>query len=562
MKINQLRLIMLITIVLYTTYNASTFRATASPSSSYYYKFTVDTEGFTNVEVNFGSTDASGLSWVLVPKFSSWNYTVTSGSILQQQPVDTSQVMTESLYFYQAFKFSFTTISDSFAMTVCFGFPSGALIIESRGIFFSPQIGFQKSSSGKAEVLFDNALTVNPVNAIAIGSHTYALIVTPDLHHVLLDPLPENLLRLQMEFTTNLSTQSTTLTSQNGVFTFTSPNRYLNYASNILNLYDRLYNNYTHLFNAYLTPPVGVQFFLPSFSEFLSVGGFTPFTKAGAGEMNVNVFFIRAVNGTVEVIAAHELVHHFLTKAGLSPNDFLWFHEGMAQYVSVTFVEKLGYEGARQEKSRLEEGASQLIQGLGGENLGFLQNWSPSTSPIDVSSYYVAAYFVVSRLAQEYSGLDSYQHFFELISGVTVDDINILTLYLSKAANASVALTLKEWGFSVIDLYAVPEISQKIVETQRAIAGVSPLFQPYKFLAEFFYRQALFSFKWGDIEGGNRFLQLATIIADLAPLFTLLTIAALLGIVALVLLKRSKRAKLKQVVLPVPPPEIFPKSEQ
>jgi len=561
MKSNQLNVFVLVAIVLFMTASVSNFQAKASPTSSYYYNFTVNTEGFTNVEINFSSTDSSGTSWVVVPKFSSWGPPIiTAGSITTSQNVSTSDVGLEDLYFYQAFRFSFRATAGSFAMTIRFSFPDGALIIESRGIFFSPQIGYQQSSSALAEVFFDNALTVNSANAIAVGSRTYSLTAI-ESHHVLLDPLPENLLRLQVEFSASLSTQSTTLTSQNKVFSFSSPNIYVTYASTILNLYERLYNNYTRLFNVTLTPPIGVQFFLPSFQEFLSLGGFTPFTEAGAGKININIFFIRAVNGTIEVIAAHELVHHFLIKAGLSPNDFLWFHEGMAQYVSVTLINRLGYEGARQEGERLNQSASQLIQQLRGENFGFLQNWSPSISPTNAANNYVASYFVTSRLAQDYGGLDYYERFFELIHGVEVYNIDILALYLSRAADASVALTLQSWGFRVIDLYTSPEIRDKIVETQRAIAAVNPVFQPYRALAEFLYRQALFSFQRGDTGGGMSLLQDAIIIANLAPLLTLLTITAVLGIIIYVLHRRSQKAK-KRPMVPPPPPEIFSKGAQ
>jgi len=561
---NKLRLFMLVTIVLFVTFNVSTFQGRASPSSSYYYKFTVNTEGSTNVEVNFSSTETSGSSWVIVPKSSSWNYTFTpSGSTFQSKVVPSSDVGVEDLYFYQAFTFSYRSTS-SFSMKVQFNFETGALIIENRGIFFSPQIGYQHDSatSGKAEVLFDSHFTVDQNKARAIGTRYYTWTEIGPRQVLFNLPRNEDLLRLQVEFTTSLSTQSTTLTSKNKVFTFTSPNKYVNDALDILNLYDRLYNNYTQLFNVTLTPRIGVQFFLPNFEEFLSVGGFTPITAVGAGTININIFFIRAVNGTIEVYAAHELVHHFLIKAGLSPNDFLWLHEGMAQYVSVTMVERLGYEGAVQEKNNLEQGASQLISLLRGEKFGFLQNWSPSVSPTDLGNYYIASYFVVSRLAQDYGELDYYQRFFELIQGVDVDNIDILTLYLSRAANASVALTLQGWGFSVIDLYTSPEITEKIVETQRAIAAVHPLFQPYKSLAEFFYKQALLSFRRGDMEGGSSLLQLAITIADLAPLLTLLTIAALLGIIAYVLYRYREKAKLKPTAPPVPPPppEIFPTS--
>jgi len=565
MKISHLRIFVLVTIVLLSSLNVFALQTTAAPSSSYYYRFTVNDQGFTNVEVDFTDTSNSGSSWVIVPKFSSWSYSVTPpGSIISSENVSTRDLGFEEIYFYKAFKFSYRSTS-SFNMKVQFDFENGALIIEKRGIFFSPQIGYEQdgSTSGKAEVLFDSHLTVEEDKVQVAGTQLYPGSVEEiDLHRVLFNlPRNKDLLRLQVEFKTSLSTQYTTLTSNNQVFTFRSPNPYASHASSILNLFDTLYNNYTRLLNVTLTPEVDVQFFLPKFDEFLSVGGFVPFSAAGAGEISVNIFFIRAVNGTIEVIATHELVHHFLIEAEISPNVFLWFHEGMAEYLSVTFVETLGYEGAKYEKDTLENGAAQLIQWLGREDFSFLEDWNPSASPNNVGNYYAASYYVVSRLAQEYGGLDFYKRFFELIHGVDVDNIDVLTLYMSMAANAPVAFTLQDWGFSVADLYTSPEISEKIVETQRAIANVNPVFQPYKSLAEFFYKQAWLSFRRGDTTGGTSLLQIAIIIANLAPFLTLLTIAAVLGIIVYLLRRHSKRAKLKPPV-PPPPPEIFSKSTE
>jgi hypothetical protein len=515
--------------------NFSIFKVAASTDSSFSYSFTVDQEGATTSVINFQSTYFSGSSWVIVPK--NWNNTpnVDNGTITHWSLVDTKDVVGESQYFYQAYEFTYQS-TGFFNMTIEFNMDTGALIIDDRGIFFSPLIGFDyPGSSGTATVVFDSSLTVNSNNVIAIGNSTnYG--PTQVSAHLAVFNLSEKLLRLQIEFTTNLPTEYTELQSANKVFNFNAPKRYANYASNILNLYDRIYNNYTRLFNV-TDSPVEVQFFLPDFNEFLSIGGFTPFTQAGAGTININIFMIRAINGTIEVIAAHELVHHFLVKAGISPNNFLWFHEGMAQYVSVTIVEGLGYEGATEEKNSLEQSSSLLIQRVGEQNLGFVQSWSTVNPPSNVEDYYVASYYVVSRLAQGYGGLAYYARFFELMHGVTVDNINVLTLYLSKAANASVALTLQHWGFSVADLYTSSNFIEKIVETQKAIDAVSPVFQSYKFLAEFLYRLALLSFNRGDMEGGTSLLQLATTIADLAPILTLLTIAAILGIIAYLLQK-------------------------
>jgi hypothetical protein len=540
----------------------STFKVDASPDSIFSYNFTVDKEGATTAAINFQSIASDGSSWMIVPKDWSNTSKVDSGIISSWSFVDTEEVVGQSYYFYQIYMFTYQS-NGFFNMTIEFSTDTGALMIDDRGIFFSPLIGFDyPSSSGTAKVVFDASLIVKRDRVLAVGDSNYK--PTQLGTNLALFNLYEEVLRLQIEFTTTLPTEYVNLQSANKIFNFSAARRYEKYASSILDLYDGIYGNYTQLFNVTLTPSVEMQFFLPEFDEFLSIGGFTPFSDAGAGTININIFFVRAVNGTIEVIAAHELVHHFLIEAGLSPNNLLWFHEGMSQYVGIVSVENLGYEGAKLEKNDLEQGLSQLINLLGGEDFGSLkpiplQNWSPSDSLSNVGNYYIASYYVVSRLAQDRNGLVYYRRFFELIQGVTLDDIDVLTLYLSKAANASVAITLQEWGFSVMDLYTSSDISEKIVETQKAIAAVNPVFQPYKFLAESLYEQALLRFKQGDTEGCANLLQLATVIADAAPLLTLLTIALILGIVVYLLNRQNRKAKLKTPVpsVPPPPPEIF-----
>jgi hypothetical protein len=558
--------IILIVIAFLMVFNLSVYSVNASPAASFTYTFNVNADGATDVEISFSSSDASGSYWVVVPKSSSWNYTYAPLSAsFQHSTAPTTDVGLEELFFYQVFMFQYTS-SSSFSLTVQFDFDDGALIVDDRGIFFSPQIGYQKvgQTSGTAEVLFDSHMTVNRNNAVGIGSRTFSPSETSSRRVFFNLPASEDLIRLQIEFSTTTPLQSTTVNSESRIFSFDTPNKYVDYATNILNVYDEVYSNFTGLFHVTLTPPIGVQFFLPSFEELLTLGGFTPFSSLGAGTININVFFIRAVNGTIEVIAVHELVHHFLIEAGVSPSLFLWFHEGMAQYVSVAAVEQLGYEGATEEKTTLEQNAQQLINYLSGEHFSFLQDWSPYSSPQDVDNYYVAAYYVTSRLGEYYGGFEFYSEFFNLIRGVDVSSIDILTLYLSRAANASVALTLQAWGFDVADLFSSSDVSGKITEAQKAISAVNPFFQPYKFISEQLYQQALDSFKHGDTQGGMNLLDLAILIANLSAALTLLTVAVIAGIIAYLLYRGSRRRRLMppQPTVPPPPPEIFPKPEQ
>ncbi|MFQ6086414.1 MAG: hypothetical protein ACE5OV_00040 [Candidatus Bathyarchaeia archaeon] len=514
-----------------------------SSSNSYNYKFTVNEDGFTWVDITFQSRESTGSSWVFVPKFSPWKYTVTPpGEITESKLDETQDYVGEDYYFYQVFEFFFVSES-SFLMEIQFNMTEGALIIEPRGIFFSPQIGFPPDSVGeaKAEVLFPSNYRVKE-EFIASSSRitTYTVVSS---NRVLFD-LQDNLERLQIEFETAATAPTWKQLSQ-GVFSFRTVERYENYAFQILTLFNAVYDDFTDLFNVTLED-IDVQFFIPEFETLLSVGGYVPFSGQKMGEINVNIFFVRAVNGTIQVIALHELVHHFLWKAGLSPSDLLWFHEGTAQYVSIDTATELGYEGAEMEKDRLEIGVSQL-----GNDFSFLQEWTPENQPVDVTRNYVASYYVVSRLAEEYGGLNYYKRFFELIRGLKIESNDELAFHLSLAANASVDLKLKLWGFDIRLLYTGSKISPDLIyEAEKAVDGLSPVFLPYNLVAKFLYQQALLRLERGDVDGAKQLFEAAISLANLAPLLTLLTLVAIFAIVAYILLKRTSKPSFELPPLP------------
>jgi hypothetical protein len=535
----------------------------AASSSSYYYQFTVNRQGFTDTEINFSSVLAQGSSWVFVPRAPvEWNYTVTKGTIGPNDLVETDQVVQEKSFFYQAFRFQYQA-AGTFNMTIRFGFDNGAMIIEPRGVFYSPQIGFKSDSSASAEVDLDNSFQIKPSLAIVVGRlGTYPETDIQGLTKIFFNiPQTENQVRVQLEFTVGFQTPDyTTLTSKdNRTFTFNSVTRYNAIAQNILNVYDRIYPNFTRLFNTTLDS-VNVQFFLPDFESLLSVGGYVPLYGGQLGEININVFFARAVNGTIEVIAAHELVHRFIGKTGVSASNFLWFHEGMAQFISITELAKLNYLGATQQKDNLDTSASNLISNLGGEDFGLIQleDWTPNYQPqgVTIDALYTAAYYVVSQLPQvvHQDGFAYYGRFFKVIHGSQVNDINVLSMYLSTAANASVALTLQRWGFSVTDLYKSP-LGDLIAQAGKAVQAANPIFQPYQALAESFYQQGLVSAQQGDWGRAQSFLQLSIGLANLAPVLFFLTILAVLGLLAYIFRRYSRRPKPPGV--PVPPQEIL-----
>ncbi len=505
------------------------------------YQFTVNENGYTKADVFYKSAAENGSSWILVPKFEQWINHTQNGDITDWALCDTQNVTGNQLYFYQALCFSFNTkTGDTFGLHISFNFATGAMIIEPNGIFYSPQIGFKEGSNFDVSVAFPFGFEINDQEALAVGTKLYSPTYT-NSNYVRFESFPsaENMMRIQIGFQTPIE-KPELLEIGDGIFTFETVSRYEQYACGILNLYDQTYNSLVRLFNVTLegisnenTEGVNMRFFLPEFSSLLSVGGYVPFFGEKIGDIHINIVYTRFVKGYIEVIALHELVHHFLWKTGISPENLLWFHEGLAQYVSIKTADSLGYEGGKMMKQELDDGVRQLITKLGGSpDLRFLKSWSPSNQPTDYGTLYVASYFIVERLAEPRNELEFYAKFFEEKAKSEIDDNAQLAYYMSLSAEESFAKILNAWNLDIPDLYAD---STMIYEIAQRIGKLNPLFQPYGLLAQFLYDQAL-SKADNSASEMRKYLSAANTIAISAPLLSIITWASVIfGFLVLVL---------------------------
>ncbi|HIE19057.1 TPA: hypothetical protein EYP75_04960 [Candidatus Bathyarchaeota archaeon] len=440
--------------------------------------------------------------------------------------------------FYEAFWFSFKSNGGEFEISIQYNHSLAAMIIEPNGIFFSPQIGFEEGNKAEITVIMPEEFIINQNEAIAFGSNfTYHPSSIDQKGNVLsFDNIPEkeNLLRVEIGFKTkNRSINSIELHS--GIFNFETPSRYREYAWQILELYNKTYDDLVDLFNVTLES-AQVRFFLPDFNSLLEIGGYVPFASEKLGDIHLNVVYTRAVEGQIEAIAIHELVHHFLWKAGISPQSLLWFHEGMAQYVSIEIANKIGYEGSILMEQQIQMGISQVKRKFR-DNFGFLKDWSPSYFPQDIGSCYVASYYIVSELAKQRGGLNYYQRFFRALRNQKIEDNADLAYYLSLAAGESVAEILNSWGFDIPDLYVY---SPLLNEAKSLIRDVSRLFEPYRSIAEILYRNAMFNADQENEDIMRLYLISATLIAKLSPLLTLITVTMVIYCFLLWILKTKE----------------------
>ena len=502
------------------------------------YEFQVDKTGSTLVSILYRSSLDQGSTWILVPKFSRWTNKTLSGEITGWSLRDPYEVAGFSNPFYEAFCFSFKSYSGEFEISIKYNHSLAAMIIEPKGIFFSPQIGFEKGNRVNIIVTLSKEFIINRNEAVAFGSFSTYRPSFIDQGRNMLSfnniPETENLLRVEIGFKTkNQSAELVKLHS--GIFTFETTARYVEYARQILKFYNQIYDDLVDLFNVTLEN-AQVRFFLPEFNLLLSIGGYVPFSSKRLGDIHINIIYTRAVKGQIEIIALHELVHHFLWKAGVSPENLLWFHEGMAQYVSIEICSRMGYEGAALMKQQIEAGILEVRKKFK-DDFSFLQEWSPQYSPEDIGSYYVAAYYIVSELAKQQGGLGYYRLFFETLGDERVENNAELAYYLSIAAGEPVADILKSWGFKVPNLYLY---SSLLDEVKMLIEKTSRIFEPYRSLAEILYRNAVFNANQENEARMRLYLILAVLIGKLAPLLTLMTASMLIYCLLLWLLKTRK----------------------
>lgn len=504
---------------------------------AFIYEFKVDEEGNAHVKITYSSSLLRGSSWVLIPKFINWTSSIVRGNLLSWTTDDSEY------YFYKILSFNFTSDRTGFEIVVEYDFPLAAIVVESEsphGIFYSPQIGFEPGNYFEATIIFPEKFRARTNEAIALGSRdAYRADESSDTNRILFKNIPsnENLLRIQVGFDLICDKIDMTVL-RNGIFEFITVARYEKYAQKVMDFYNATYDALVNIFNVTLDH-VRVRFFIPDFYELMKIGGYTPFSgREQLGDIYINMIFVRYVEGYLEVIALHELIHHFMWRAGISPERLLWFHEGVAQFISIEIAESMDYEGAEMIKREINEN----IQALGlseRSNLGFLKEWTPYYAPRTTGTLYTSSYYIVSKLAEENGGLEYYSRFFSLIKGKRLESNTILCYYLSLAANRSLFDKFNSWGFNLPDIYTYWPL---IVEVERAISDISsanPFLYPFRKIAEVLYLIALSE----EIspERAYSFLEAALFIAKNARIIALTTYSCILLLVLLLLLSRFKK---------------------
>lgn len=481
-------------------------------NGTYSYIITVDNEGEAYIEIEYTTLKNEGTSWVLVPKnFTPWKYQVIEGEITEYSISDAYTSSGEKYVFYNNFSFNFAG-SNGFKLTIAYDMNYGSIIVEPKGFFYSPQIGFSSQDEATIFVRFPKPVKLKK-DKMAPKPET---ISEYDEYSEVIFKIESNLARIAIEYTTSKPLNETIIESE--IFHIKTPTRYVNLAERLLSAYGKVYENMTKIFAVSLSD-VNVKFFAPTLED-LWIAGFIPFNGTHLGEINLNLFFVRTAVGYWEQIAIHELVHQFVWAAGISP-DILWFHEGLAEYISYELTLRAGWTGAESKREKLEALADTLKP-----NLGFIQKWRPGKQDENIIAYYAASYFIVKEIAKNNDGLEFYKRFFNKIKDIgNITSIDTLIHYLSSCAKTDLTSTFVKWGFTVVDVYIVQEairLGKKTIEEQLPIA------QPWLFIAEKLLEQAENALRQGDLKTAIIKASIGETLAKTSLTLTIITIAAII----------------------------------
>jgi len=427
MRRSALALILLITIPYFQI-------AIADGRGIYTYIYTVKETGWIDILTRFES-NSSGSSWVLVPKFQNYSLRVISGSISNEKIIENT-----SYYFYSNYTFSY---SPGTTIEISWSYRFGALIVEPNGAFFSTQIGFNRMDDALILVKLPKIYSIKGVEPSG-----YAIENGGDYNIVkyYLNGMRNNTLRVLISFETEKAEMEE---MKVGKLTVVYPARYQDFSRNITEYYEKSLKMIQDITSLREEIPIKVNLFVPERMEDITTQGYTGprYTSdvITQGEVNLNMMLARMPEYELPLTLIHELLHQYMQAAGLGV-ELRWFHEGLAQYLSLVIVREMGMNPPEEPDN---DTVRQIMAYTGGD-FSFLLDWRGGGLPGDPSLYYSASLIIARDLARRY-GDEIYKKFFAEIrkDRATVNSPEVLLKYLNRATGENVSDFFRFYGMMI-----------------------------------------------------------------------------------------------------------------
>ncbi|MDW8041708.1 MAG: hypothetical protein RMJ75_02745 [Nitrososphaerota archaeon] len=327
-------------------------------------RFTVNVEALKDLSINE--------FWLLLPKEPvKWSVVPDAVTRTSDLPEDF-----EGRLVYSNVTFDLRPLKGE--LKVSYSFKHACLLMGDRGLLITPLIVYGPPVRGKLEIsLTDVALRVISVDPPA--TRLRASNESFEFRH----ELPSFINRVVVNF--RAIEEPIELFTSKG-FTVRAQQRYSNDARTIIDTFTNVTGTLKELFGVEVSALV-VDFFLPR-DHRSGPEGYAPVPVGEVGSIKLNLILLRRIQGSLEVTALHELVHHYLFAVGVGAGA-TWFHEGLAVYLSVELGKRLGLRAAEVLEEELRRTATHSDQ-------IDLREWR--SGEMRDRAWYAAAYTLIDEL--------------------------------------------------------------------------------------------------------------------------------------------------------------------
>ncbi len=329
---------------------------------------------------------------------------------------------------------------------ICYAFPYASLLSGNQGWFMSPMLVSSPPVQIEVYVRIPNveAIMLESPRAFGLDRNGYRVyLLTPGERQL----IPG---RVVIEYRTSKEVQAVNFTKiQLAKFTVESPVYYRSLSERILDIAAKAYER--------LQAISGVSMDYIHFKLYLPMerlGGISTLgyvmgediNAGGRGPIMLNLALLRYAPGYLETTIIHEMVHSFLGGAGVEANDQTrWFHEGLAQYVSIVVAREMGIN-VSEYAGELHNASVALYKYVSG-NFSFIQSW-PS-DPNLTSDAYLASFYIINNISSAFGGEEFIRSLFAATRSYgRVRTTNDIVTVVSMAAGRNLAPLFRAWGFT------------------------------------------------------------------------------------------------------------------
>lgn len=380
----------------------------------------------------------SGELFTYLPRFENWTTSVWSGEL-----VDLRLANTTAYFYYNATIGYRAGPNGLFGLNITFHFPYASLYSGTTAWFLTPLLGAPAWASVEVVVSLANLASIDvvTVNNAVVGYERSGSTVTVRVPAGM--AAAGGRVSIDYSLTRDVGSKVFEERVDGTVVRVTAPPFYRGYASRIVDVLRRAMPYLREVFGG-APDAVDFTFFLPERVD-LSVYGYVmgeDINAMGRGPIHLNLALVRFKEGFLENTIVHEYVHLALGTLGVEASSSLrWFHEGMAQYISIEVCKKMGLDMADVEEPLRE------MAGFYASRPGFVQAWREGGDP---TAYYAASYYIISSLAERYGGLNFTSRLARELRSMGGASSNAeLVEAISRAAGEDLTGQFREWGFNV-----------------------------------------------------------------------------------------------------------------